>query len=216
MNNFFQWIVSALQNFYDKWLPNSAALHLLFLENTKTSVSDPILKLELSEKTSVYDQKLHKLRSRISERSDRESFTEAKNFLPTNVVERWVFPVMVCLAANNVAYWRYLRLKNPIFFLFWNSCVTQSYQITAILRNCFLKVQTITGLNKIKIHCILLEWERFVGGTFFELNLAFYPRDLMCDPHKLWKFERNWWDGMCHAFPALSLTHLKAIFFLAN
>ena len=88
MNNFFQWIVSALQNFYDKGLPSFAALHLLFLENTKTGVSDPILKLELSEKTSVYNQKLHKLRSRISQGGDRESFTVAKNFLPTNVVER--------------------------------------------------------------------------------------------------------------------------------
>ena len=32
------------------WLLRSAALHLLFLENTKTSGSNPILKSELSEK----------------------------------------------------------------------------------------------------------------------------------------------------------------------
>ena len=51
MNHFFQWIVSESQNFYDEWLPKSAALRLLFLDNgaTKTSVGDPILKLKLSE-----------------------------------------------------------------------------------------------------------------------------------------------------------------------
>ena len=43
--------------------------------------------------------------------------------------------------------------------------------------NCFLNVQTTIGLNKIKIHCILLVWERFVGGAFFELILALYPSD---------------------------------------
>ena len=51
MNNFFQKIVSESPNFYDKWLLNSAAIHLLFLDigTTKTSVGDPILKLKLSE-----------------------------------------------------------------------------------------------------------------------------------------------------------------------
>ena len=60
MNHFFQWIVSASQNFYDKRLLSWAAIHLLFLDisSTKTSVGDPILKLKLSEQTLVYDPKL--------------------------------------------------------------------------------------------------------------------------------------------------------------
>ena len=33
--------------------------------------------------------------------------------------------------------------------------------------------------NKIKIYRVLLLWERFVGSAFFELTLAFYPKDLM-------------------------------------
>ena len=33
----------------------------------------------------------------------------------------------------------------------------------------FLKVQTTIRQNKIKIHRILLVWERFVGSAFFEL-----------------------------------------------
>ena len=33
--------------------------------------------------------------------------------------------------------------------------------------------------NKIKIYRVLLLLERFVGSAFFELTLAFYPRDLM-------------------------------------
>ena len=51
MSNFFQSIVSVVQNFYDRWLLSSAAPHLLFLDinTTKTSVGDAILKLKLSE-----------------------------------------------------------------------------------------------------------------------------------------------------------------------
>ena len=30
-----------------------------------------------------------------------------------------------CFLTYNVAHWRHLQLKNPNFFLFWNSCVTQ-------------------------------------------------------------------------------------------
>ena len=45
-------------------------------------------------------------RSRISEGRDHECFTEAKNFLPTDVVLRKVFLVMVCLSTYNVAHWR--------------------------------------------------------------------------------------------------------------
>ena len=41
--------------------------------------------------------------------------------------------------------------------------------------NYFLHVQITIGLKKIKIHCILLVWERFDGSAFFELILALYP-----------------------------------------
>ena len=61
MNHFFQWIVSASQNFYE-------TIHLLFLDisSTKTSVGDPILKLKLSEQTLVYHPKLRKLTSEVT------------------------------------------------------------------------------------------------------------------------------------------------------
>ena len=78
-------------------------------------------------------------------------------------------------------------------------------------------------------------WERLVKSAFFELILAFYPRDLLwgllyrrdapevrstlyswityiSDPHKLWKFERNRWDGMCHACLVFSWTDLWKLF----
>ena len=68
MNHFFQLIVSASQNFYDKRLLSWAAIHLLFLDisSTKTSVGDPILKLKLSEQTLVYHPKLRKLTSEVT------------------------------------------------------------------------------------------------------------------------------------------------------
>ena len=68
MNHFFQWIVSASQNFYDKRLLSLATIQLLFLDisTTKTSVGDPILKLKLSEQKSVCDQKLLKFTSEVT------------------------------------------------------------------------------------------------------------------------------------------------------
>ena len=41
-----------------------------------------------------------------------------KIFLLTNVILGEVFPVMECLSTYNVARWRYLQLKNLIFFFF--------------------------------------------------------------------------------------------------
>ena len=73
------------------------------------------------------------------------------------------------------------------------------YQITPTLKNCFPKVQITIGYNKIKIHRILLVCEKFVRSAFFELILAFYPRDLMRgsntprisrEPELLWMLEQ--------------------------
>ena len=78
-------------------------------------------------------------------------------------------------------------------------------------------------------------WEGLVLSAFLELILAFYPRDLLwgllyrrdapevrttlyswityiSDPHRLWKFERNRWDGMCHACLVFSWTDLRKLF----
>ena len=38
---------------------------------------------------------------------------------------------------------------------------------------------TTIGHNKVKIHRILLVWQRFVGSAFFELILPSYPKDLV-------------------------------------
>ena len=78
-------------------------------------------------------------------------------------------------------------------------------------------------------------WEGLVLSAFFELILALYSRDLLwgllyrrdapevrttlyswityiSDPHRLWKFERNRWDGMCHACLVFSWTDLRKLF----
>ena len=101
------------------------------------------------------------------------------------------------------------------------------YQSTPNLRNGHLKVQTSIAHNNSKIHGILLLWEKFVRSAFFELIWHFTPGiwcggsntpgmsrepepvwilEKLSDPHKLWKFERNRWNGMCHACPVLSST----------
>ena len=51
MNNFFQQVVPALQNFYDKRFLNLTSIHLFFLDisTTNTNVGDPIIKLKLGE-----------------------------------------------------------------------------------------------------------------------------------------------------------------------
>ena len=71
---------------------------------------------------------------------------------------RSVFPAIVCLSTYNVADWRYLQLKNPIFSFLRNSCVTQliiNYSKLANVISNYLnfeeiaspKVQTTVGHN---------------------------------------------------------------------
>lgn len=94
-------------------------------------------------------------RSRILERRDHGSFSKAKISLVHKRSVKVGLPVMVCFSTYNVAHWRYLQLKNPIFFSFgivaWHSWWLTAlnwqklYQITPISRNRFFKVQTTSG-----------------------------------------------------------------------
>ena len=77
-----------------------------------------------------------------------------------------------------VAHWRYLQLKNSNFFLIWKE-LTDAILNYPNFKELFPCVQKTSGHNEIKIHRILHVRERFVGRAFFDLILAFYPRELM-------------------------------------